>query len=84
MKKLKFEANKKTSTIQTRSKLRKLTGEYMEDLLTRFPHIGEIIFDNLDDQSILSSKQVSKTVSPCICILRISYQTRYQFSLCLK
>lgn len=61
MKKSNFEANKKSSTIQTRSKLRKLTGKYMEDLLSRFPHIGEIIFENLDDQSILSSKQVSKS-----------------------
>ena len=61
MKRFCFKENGKPYSIQTRSQLRKLTGKYMGDMLTRFPHIGEIIFYNLDDQSLLRCKKVSKS-----------------------
>ena len=35
----------------------------METITTRFPHLGELIFDHLDDQSFAKCKTVSKTWS---------------------
>ena len=35
----------------------------MEDLCKRFPHLGELIFANLDDQSFTKCKEASKEIS---------------------
>ena len=48
--------------ILTRSKKRRLTFNKIQiDMLTRLPHIGEKIFDSLDNQSLLKCKEVSRT-----------------------
>ena len=50
------------TAILTRSKKRRLTFNKIQiDMLTRLPHIGEKIFDSLDNPSLLRCKEVSKT-----------------------
>ena len=50
------------TVILTRSKKRRLTFNKIQiDMLTRLPHIGEKIFNSLDNPSLLKCKEVSKT-----------------------
>ena len=50
------------TVILTRSKKRRLTFNKIQiDMLTRLPHIGEEIFNSLDNPSLLKCKEVSKT-----------------------
>ena len=49
-------------SIETRSsKRRKIIGKFMGDMLIRFPHISEKIFNSLDNQNLIICKQVSRS-----------------------
>ena len=50
-----------SNTVLTRrSKRRRITFTKFHDMLRRMPHIGEQIFDSLDNQSLLKCKEVSR------------------------
>ena len=54
------EKENSSSKKETRKKRQKISARFIDELLTRFPQVGQKIFEKLDNQSLMNCKQVSK------------------------
>ena len=54
------ENENSSSKKETKKKRQKISARFIDELLTRFPQVGQKIFEKLDYQSLMNSKQVSK------------------------
>ena len=52
---------RKSKPVQITAKRGKLAGEFMEDMLWKFPYIGQKIFKKLSNHNLAKCKKVAKT-----------------------